>query len=463
MGLKISTISLEWGMFYRKTIKKLETWYSQKKRKPLILRGARQVGKSSLVQLFSSQKGLNLVEINFEVTQLESLDEKVINIEHIVRDIELSIGRKLNPESDIIFFDEIQKNAQALVSLRYFYEKKPDLAVIAAGSLLDFLLHDESISFPVGRVEFLYIGTVSFSEFLSATKQDLLVEEYDKNLKKVSLKAHKLLMEQYRLYCCVGGMPEAVQTYIDHNDLFMVRKAHNSIIQTYKADFLKYAKKHEIFRCDKIFDYVPTHLGQKIKYSEIDSNEKSRDLSRAIKTLLYAQVLLASYHTNATAVPLRAFIDETVYKLYFLDIGLSLSHTVEEFKNILNGDSVLSGPIAEQYVNQHIAHLHSENEPGLFYWLRDKSSSKAEIDLIYSLAQKIVPVEVKSNEPSNFKSLNVFMAEHPKLEQGVIISGQPFEQKNHSAVVALKEKTIKCSYNLTNLPLWAIEKIDEII
>lgn len=450
-------------MFYRKSIKNLESWYSQKKRKPLILRGARQVGKSSLVHLFAAQKSLKLIEINFEITQLESLAENVINIEKVIRDIELSIGRKLDPEADIIFFDEIQKSPQALVSLRYFFEKKPDLAVIAAGSLLDFLLHDESISFPVGRIEFLYIGTVSFTEFLLATNQELLAEEYDKNLKNISLKAHKLLLEQYRLYCCVGGLPEAVQTYIDSHDLFAVRKIHNSIIQTYKADFLKYAKKHEIFRCDKIFDYVPTHLGQKVKYSEIDSHEKSRDLSKAIRTLLYAQVLLASFHSNASAVPLRAFMDETVFKLYFLDIGLSLSHTAEEFKNIFNGDSVLSGPIAEQYVNQHIAHLHPENEPGLFYWLRDKSSSKAEIDLIYALGKKIIPIEVKSNEPRNFKSLNIFMAEHPKLEHAIIVSGQPFERTVVKATSKFKDETIQHQYKLTNLPLWAIEKIDEII
>ena len=349
-------------MFARKSLKTLESWHQSRKRKPLILRGARQVGKSSLVSLFARLKNLNLIEINFETTFLESLKKSVIDIELVLQDLELTTGKKLNPQKDLIFLDEIQKCPNALLSLRYFYENKSEYAVIAAGSLLDFLLQDTEISFPVGRVDFLTLGPVSFSEFLKATKQDLLYEEFNKNLQKSSNVAHRLLMDQYRIFCAIGGMPESVQVYLDSKDFFAVRKIHRSILQTYKADFLKYAKKHEIFRCEKIFDYVPTHLGQKIKYTEIDSNEKARDLKKAIETLRYARVLYSVSHTNATAVPLQAFMDDTVFKLFFLDIGLSLTHAEEEFKNILHGESVLSGPMAEQYVAQHLAHLDPERE-----------------------------------------------------------------------------------------------------
>lgn len=449
-------------MFQRKSIQNLKLWYSAKKRKPLILRGARQVGKSSLVHLFAKENNLNVIEINFESKIIESLSKEIIEIDQILRDIELLISRKINPELDLIFFDEIQKSPQALLSLRYFYEKKPQIAIVAAGSLLDFLLYDTEISFPVGRVDFLYIGPVSFSEFLTALKNEILLEEFHQKLEKVSASAHKILLETYRLYCCVGGLPEAVQSYLDTNELLNVRKIHRSILQTYKADFLKYAKKHEIFRCDKIFNYVPSHLGQKVKYVEIDPHEKSRDLRNAIQTLIYSKVIMASYHTNATAVPLSAFKDENIFKLYFLDIGLSLTHMEEDFQNILHGESILSGPIAEQYINQHLSYLNPEKEPELYYWLRDKSSSKAELDALYTKNNNIIPIEIKSNTGRNFKSLNVFMAEHKKIKNAVVISGQAYKTSFQKVNVQFKDKIVHSEYKITYLPLWAIEKIENL-
>jgi len=450
-------------MFQRKSLQNLKQWYKDPKRKPLILRGARQVGKSSLIHLFCQEKSLNLIEVNFESQSIESLKKETIEINQVIRDIELLIDRKLNPEKDLIFFDEIQKSPQGLLSLRYFYEKKPQLAIIAAGSLLDFLLHDTELSFPVGRVEFLYIGPVSFSEFLFALNKETILEEYHKKLSSISETGHRMLLELYRVYSIVGGLPEAVQTYIERQDFFKVRKIHYSILQTYKADFLKYAKKHEIFRCDTIFNYVPAHLGQKVKYVEIDPHEKSRDLRQAIQTLLYAKVLMASYHTNATGIPLSAFKDETIFKLYFLDIGLSLTHMEEEFQNILHGDSILSGAMAEQYINQHLSYLNPEQEPELFYWLRDKSSSKAELDIIYSKGNQIIPIEVKASKMSQFKSLNVFMAEHKKIKKAVLFSAEPYKTIQQKGRVVLKDTTLSFQYILYRLPLWAVEKIDEII
>lgn len=450
-------------MFQRKSLTNLRQWYKGSKRKPLILRGARQVGKSSLIQLFCKEQSLNLIEINFESQSLESLKKETIEIDPILRDIELLIDRKFNPDNDLIFFDEIQKSPQALLSLRYFYEKKPQIAIVAAGSLLDFLLQDSEISFPVGRVEFLHIGTVSFSEFLFAMNKEMLLEEYHKNISSVSETGHRLLLDFYRLYCIIGGLPEAVQTYADSQDLFKVRKIHRSILQTYKADFLKYAKKHEIFRCDTIFNFVPSHLGQKVKYIEIDPHQKSRDLRQAIQTLLYAKVIMASYHTNATGIPLSAFKDETIFKLYFLDIGLALTHMEEAFQNTLHGDSILSGSIAEQYINQHLSYLNPEKEPELFYWLRDKSSAKAELDIIFSKENQIIPIEVKSNNRGQLKSLNVFMAEHKKIKKAVLISGEPYQTNQQKGQVILKDETLGFQYSLYWIPLWAVEKINEII
>lgn len=435
------------AMFARKNLQDLIAWYRSKKRKPLVMRGARQVGKSTLIHSLAKHLDLHLVEINLEVVELKSLSQTTVNINNIILEIELILGRKLNPERDLIFFDEIQKSALALMSLRYFYEQRPELAVISAGSLLDFLLNDQQLSVPVGRIEFYHLGPVCFSDYLKAIGSSVLFEEYNKPLYDISEPGHHHLMEAWKTYCFIGGMPEAIASYLEDKDFTSVRKIHRNIVFTYQADFFKYAQKGQIHRCNRVFNFIPTSIGEKIKYTEIDPDEKSRDLKAAIQLLLHARVIIPCYHSNSTSVPLSATMDERIYKLYFLDGGLAAAQAEIPPELLLLGDHALQGKLTEQMIAQNLAYLDPQKEPQLYYWLQDKSSSKAEVDFVINEQDQIVPVEVKSRSRAKTRSLAVFKKTHPSSTSSVVISPQIYKKEGKKI----------------HLPLYAIERIYEAL
>lgn len=434
----------------RKAIKDLATWLSSKHRKPLVLRGARQVGKSTLVKDFALEAKLNLIEINLEERSLQTFSSKTIDIHKIILEIELIIERRINPEKDLVFIDEIQKSTTALMSLRYFYEKRPDLKVIAAGSLLDFVLNDEQFSFPVGRVEFYKVGPLLFSEFLEATKNEILIEEFQKPLAKISDIVHQKLIELWKIYSMIGGMPEVVSLYFENKkDFNLARKTQKNILFTYKADIMKYSKQSQIVRCDKVFDWIPGSLGEKVKYSEIDRNEKARDLKIAIDTLSYARVITKCFHCNAMKLPLAMSKDESVYKLYHLDSGLAAAMMDLDVKSYLLNEDSYNGKLAEQVVAQNLISLNPYDQSELFYWLKDKSSHNAEVDFVISSDGNILPIEVKSGPNSRSKSLFVFKEDHPKVKSGIIFSTEPFKISRNTEH---KFQKIHC-------PLYGLEKI----
>ncbi len=439
-------------MVFRQNIDFLKKWAFSNKRKPLVLRGARQTGKSTLVRMLTDELKLNLIEINFEEKTLNSLEKNKIDIHLIINDIELMIGRRLNPKTDLIFFDEIQKSANALMSLRYFFEKYPAIKIIAAGSLLDFLLTDESISFPVGRVDFYHIGPLTFYEFIRATKNEILIDCLNKPIEKITESEHLKLIELWKTYSFVGGMPEAVSAYFnDPTDLFAVRKIQNSLLNTYKADILKYSKKSESIRCDKVLNYVPRKMGEKVKYSEIDEHEKSRDLKIAVDLLIKARVILNCRHTNSTAMPLESTADDRIFKLYFLDVGLSNAATSMSILDLITQNSSFHGKIAEQMIAQNLILQNPEMDEKLFYWLQDKAAHKGEVDFIIHKDQTIIPVEVKSGENTKSKSLFIFNKYHSKNKISVCFSENKFKlQKKESGM-------------LFHIPLYAVHKLKEIL
>ncbi len=412
----------------RKNLENLKSWYHSKHRKPMILRGARQVGKSTLVQQFAQVNNLNLLEFNFETIQFESLKNKTIKLDDIIQEIQLNIGRSIRPATDLIFFDEIQKSPQALMSLRYFFENRKDLAVIAAGSLLDFLLTEEDISMPVGRVEFHFLGPLQFSEFLAAT-QPYLFEIWQNSFDKVTEVVHKKLLECWHQFLVIGGMPEAVSRFIENKDFLEVRKIHRNIAMTYKADFLKYAKRSQVHRCDTVFDYVPTALGEKVKYSQIDSNEKSMELKKAVDLLTMAHVILKCKHSNASSVPISATSDDRIYKVYSLDVGLMSSMMEIPPLKIINHDHALKGGIMEQAIAQHLAYYSPYEEPHIYYWLKDKNTQKAEVDFICAYEDQILPIEVKSSPSAKSKSLAVFCETHPQCKNVIQFSNSMVQKK----------------------------------
>lgn len=446
----------------RQALNDLILWHKKKPRKPLVLRGARQVGKSTLVRQLAENLELDLLEINLERRPLRSIDSQGFELDLIIQEIEVLCNKRITNRS-LIFIDEIQAQPKMLRALRYFYEERPDLAVISAGSLLDFAL-EQTEQIPVGRIEYYYLGPMKFSEFLEALGEDLIVE-YIRNSNERFLEAvHARCKIFYRQFLFVGGMPEAVATYIRTKSPLEVRRVQESIVATYRDDFGKYSKTSQIPRLRKFFDFVPGHLGQKLKYTEVDREERSRDLKVALDLLIKARVIVPVFHTNAKALPLRSFKDSDVFKLYFLDVGLVNAVQGVSWVDLVEDmhlEGVYKGPIAEQFVAQHLFYSGSGSmEPELFYWLRDKKKQNAEVDFIIQVNDLVIPVEVKAEAVGKIRSLLVFMSESKwPVAARMSLELSPSE---------LVERKVKGSpdpavFELRNVPLYLVEQIFEIL
>lgn len=437
----------------------LKHWFSKKTRAPLIIRGARQVGKSTLVRLFCESENLSLLEINLEKTKLSSLSDDNFDLSKILDEIQLKLKKVISPRS-VIFLDEIQESPALLKALRYFYEERPDIAVIAAGSLLELTLKKEPISFPVGRVEFYHLGPMSFSEFLWATNNHLLQEKISNG--DFSKAVHDLAREQLQIFYYVGGMPKAVKTYIEEKSLVSVRDIQNQILQTYIADFPKYNARIQVERIQRVFLSTVNHLGKKIIYQKIDPGSQARDTRRILDLLIDARVLLSCKHSEANTVPLAGETDDSIFKIYFLDIGLvnaimKLDFEIidQEMKNNFN----TKGMIAEQFIAQHLAYLNNETfGPELFYWLRDKGSQKGEIDFLIQKKDQIIPIEVKSREAGHLKSLFYFSKEKKK-KLAIKISLDPF--KKQFSKHKINDEFVEIQ--LVSIPQYAVEFLQTLI
>ncbi len=439
----------------------LEEWIQLKRRKPLIIRGARQVGKSTLVHNFAKEKRLDLFEINLELfPKITAFDS--MNIDHILRDLEVLIQQQISPNT-LIFIDEIQKHPIAITALRYFYEKKPEIPVIAAGSLLEVVLEDMEYSMPVGRIEYLYLGPMTFFEFLKALKEETLLDSCRfGNVSEISHDMFNRLVERYREYLFVGGMPEAVLTYTETKSGLAVERVHRSIIETYIEDFSKYKKRVNTIHLEMVFNYISTHIGQKIKYSNISQEYQSRELKKAFHLLIKAGVILPVYYSSCSGIPLKAGIDIRIVKPYFLDVGLM------NYQNGLNWNDYRSlklhdlfniGVSSEQFAAQHLMYGRDQGrKPELYYWVREKKSSNAEVDFVVTIAGHIWPVEIKSGKSGTLKSLHQFLFQK-KLKKAV-----RFNLDKASSVIvdtSVKNGVLmdQILFELQSFPIFLIEKI----
>lgn len=437
----------------------LKSWYSKKGRLPLILRGARQVGKSTLIRLFCQAQGLDLLEINLERGLLKSVEKDNVTLPEVLDEIQFRTQKKLSPLS-LIFFDEIQEQPRLLKFLRYFYEEQPELAVVSAGSLLEIALKDESFSFPVGRVEFQYLGPMTFTEYLMAIGQEYLAEKILAG--ELTGPIYEAATQELQKYLYIGGMPQAVKTYAESKSLVDVRAVQEQILQTYIADFPKYNQRIKVDRIQRIFASTVTQLGQKVIYSRLDVNSQARDIRRVVELLTDAKVLHPCIHTDGTLIPLAATADSQIQKLYFLDVGLvnalqrlDLETIDAEFKN----NFANKGTLAEQFVAQHLAYLRSPTTPPeLYYWLRDKGVQKSEIDFLVESGQTIVPIEVKFSKTGHLKSLLYFIKEKRK-DLAVKLSLEPYGTE--SIRQTLDGVSVECK--LEKIPLWAIESLYKIL
>lgn len=407
----------------------LNSWKTKANRKPLIIRGARQVGKSYLVRAFARETPLTLIELNFEKNPELADLFKSGDPQKILRLLEVQFNREITPGNSLLFLDEIQAAPTVIPLLRYFYEEVPELPVIAAGSLLEFVLSHHSFSMPVGRVEYLFLGPMRFEEFLLALGEDQLCQ-FLKNYKlteEVPAPIHGRLMELVKLYCLVGGMPEAINVYQQTRSLQPVDEVKRNILSTYADDFAKYKPRIHYERMLKVFRKTPLLIGEKIKYVNIDPHERSKDLSECLHLLAMARVIHQVFHSACNGIPLGAEVNSKLFKLLFLDVGLMSTACglgVLDYEKSDDLQLVNQGKVSEQFVGQHLLDARPlYTPPELVYWAREQKNSSAEVDYVTAQGSQIVPVEVKSGKTGTLKSLHIFVKEK-KCRKGVRFCSQ---------------------------------------
>lgn len=439
----------------------LVKWYKQNDRAPLIIRGARQVGKTALVRMFAQKLKLDLIELNLEKIKIKSIHADHLDINKVLDEIQILSKKKIENNS-IVFLDEIQSDPKMIQVLRYFYEDKPKIAIVAAGSLLEFAIKNSDFSFPVGRVQFYYLGPMSFNEFLIATGNNLLFEAFSKL--KFNESSHYLGLELLKKFLYIGGMPKAVQRYVESESIMEVREVQEEIITSYQADFPKYQKRINVDRVEKIFRSTAFHLGEKIIWQKLDRESSSKEIRKIVELLIDAKVLIPVYHCEGSGVPLQATIDESIMKLFFLDIGLvNAIHKLDfvSFEREFFERFITNGLIAEQFVAQHLCFFNGgKHPPELNYWLRDKGIQKGEVDFLIQFKNNIFPIEVKSGSGNRSKSIFYFCSEKKCLHP-VKLTVNPYSISEHSQKIIGKDKPIKIK--VLNLPLYAIEMLDKAL
>lgn len=395
-------------MFNRNISIFLEHWKEKQERKPLILRGARQVGKTTVVNEFSKQFD-NYLYLNVERSAVAELFEKTDDVNELVRSAFYQINTPQKQGSLLIFIDEIQLSPKAVALLRYFYEDRPDIFVIGAGSLLENFM-GRHISFPVGRVEYMALRPCSFVEFLSAIGEEQLCIALENMTLPNAL--HRKVLKHFNEFVLVGGMPEAVQFYANTKDLVALGDVFESLLISYTDDIEKYAENKTLQRVIRhILNNGWQYAGERIKFERFaNSPYKSREIGEAMRVLEKAMLLELSYPTNSTALPVFQDVNKSP-KLMWLDSGLV--NYFAQFQKELFGNEDISvawkGKIAEHIVGQELIALSIRVTAKRTFWIRDVRNSQAEVDFVYSYKGVLIPIEVKSGHNAKLKSLHKFM------------------------------------------------------
>lgn len=425
-------------------------WKDEIRRLPLLVRGARQVGKSFTVSGFGDKHFDNCVVVNFE--QRPEYGECFSSIipDEISQSISILSRQDVVPGRTLLFLDEIQECPRAILSLRYFYEQLPDLHVIGAGSLLEFALRQEDFRMPVGRIQYLYMKPLSFGEFLDASgeekSRELIIRATpDKPLNPA---IHQKLISLVKKYMILGGMPAVIEEYLRSGNLNRCSRIQSVITGTYRDDFGKYAtkSKHEYLR--KVFSAVPRLAGRKFKYFHVDSSVRSRELKEALELLALAGVVTLVRRTSGAGLPLEVSASDRHFKVIFLDVGLmqNICGAQEEILFAEDITKINAGAIAEQFAGQELlAYRDAFIDPSLYYWAREARNSSAEVDYLQVLNHSILPVEVKSGSTGRLKSLRLFLEKYP-APAGIRFSQLPFSS----------------NASIISIPLYAVESIRHI-
>lgn len=425
----------------------LKTWKGSQLRKPLVVQGARQVGKTYLIKSFGEKEYQHILYLNFEENpELNKLFEGDLNPEKLVQHISAFTAKQVTAGATLLFFDEIQACPKALTSLKYFYEQAPEQHVIAAGSLLGVSV-GKATSFPVGKVHFLHLYPLSFFEFLIAQKEEILISTVfdNKPIEALPEILHNKLTDLLRLFFYTGGMPEVVATYLRTKDLLLVRELQKDILQAYERDFSKYTSPTEAIRVSEIWKSIPAQLARenkKFKYSEVRKGGRASQFESVVEWLRSAGLLYVSNCVTTAKLPISGFMDQSRFKVYCLDCGLLGAMLNIPPRNAVLDETIFSeynGAFTENFVATELA---QKTENKLAYWLSD---GVAEVDLLVEHNQKILPLEVKSGMKRNIKSLWIY-EEKFKPEYIFRCSPRNFEKNG----------------KFLNIPLYAIGRFPEI-
>lgn len=399
----------------------LISWQNQANRKPLIIRGARQVGKSwSIVDFgktcFSGQ--VHVVDLE-KHPDWHRVFEPNLDAKRILEELEILLNTRIAPGNDLLFLDEIQECPQAIMALRYFYEQVPGLHIIAAGSLLEFALAD--ISFPVGRVQMMSMYPMNFAEFLLASNQERLAEIILTPVKPQPEAIHTRLMEELRKYFFIGGMPECVKTYVDSDSITSVFDIQADLIHAFRQDFSKYAPYSDKRCLNSVLTAVATKVGQQTKYANLAEGFSNPTIKKSYDLLCSAKVFYKISAASGSGLPFGATASDKKFKTLVTDIGLMrfLNNVPPDIKEVA-GDllSLYRGSMAEQFVGQEMLSAGQD----LYYWSREAKSSLAEVDYLIDINGKIFPIEVKSGPSGKLRSLHLFLATYSECLKGYVLS-----------------------------------------
>lgn len=427
----------------RQAIEQLKQWKNRKNRKPLILKGARQVGKTWLMKEFGRTEFKYTAYVNFDNNEhMADAFNGDYNIDRLLMAINIETGIKIVPEETLIIFDEIQENPKAIASLKYFYEEASEYAIIAAGSLLGVAIH-KGVSFPVGKVDTLELSPLSFREFLWAVGEDGLVQLIDEmNIDLIGSFRDKYV-DWLKKYYYIGGMPEVVASFIEEKDFTEVRRLQKKIIEMYESDFSKHTTEQELPRIRMVWNSIPMQLAKENKkffFGKIREGARAKDFEIAIEWLLDCGLIKKVYNVSKPALPLKAYTEFSVFKLYLLDVGLLAAMADLDARTILEGNAIFvefKGALTEQYVLQQLI---AETEYIPYYYTETKS--EGEIDFLIQKESKIVPIEVKAEENLRAKSLREY-AKKFQPEYAVRTSMSNYREQDW----------------MTNIPLYLICKI----
>lgn len=431
---------------YRSAMEKLYKWKESKRRKPLIIEGARQVGKTWLMKEFGHKAYENTVYINFDsnsvMADLFAID---LNTERLIMGIELYAGRKINPDNTLLIFDEVQEVPKALSSLKYFYENAPQYHIVCAGSLLGIALHGGT-SFPVGKVDFLRLYPLSYKEFLIATVGEQYAKLLDSQDYQMITSFKNIFIDSLRQYYFVGGMPEAVQSFSEDKDFNEVREIQRRILTAYEQDFSKHAPAEIVPKIRMVWNSIPSQLAKENKkfiYGLVREGARAKDYETAIMWLSDCGLVHRISRVNSAGIPLKAYEDLKAFKLFLVDVGLLGCMVGLQQNVLLNGNDMFAqfkGALTEQYVCQQLKTIDNLN---VCYFTNDRGS--CEIDFVVDTGETVVPIEVKAEINLKAKSLKTFC-----------------EKFNPENAVRTSMADYRKDDWLTNLPLYAIEEFEKV-